>query len=205
MQRTIRCTDIRKAGSSMGITTATATATYRCMSSAAVICWRRSCAARTSTPRPERSRKWRSSLRRSAGAGHGCVVDGVVRGEPCRLPIRPGAQRASGRGDQGRADRRDAAEHPDRQAGAVLQGRHLVENLERGVLAADTVMGFYWLISACARGCRPSCSGNVCHHRSAGRSHSRHLSPARELSAAVSTRSVEHLPIHRVTRIPVEA
>ena len=55
--------------SSTAITTATATC--RSTSSAAGICWRPSCAARTSTAPPVRSRRSRGSWRRSAAAGHG--------------------------------------------------------------------------------------------------------------------------------------
>jgi hypothetical protein len=60
---------IRKAASSTATTTATAIC--RCISFAAGTCWRRSCAAPTSTPRPARWRRlpgWRS---RSAPAGPG--------------------------------------------------------------------------------------------------------------------------------------
>ena len=67
MPPTIRCTATRRAGSSTATTTATATC--RSTSSAAGICWRPSCGARTSTPRPARSRRWRASSARSARAG----------------------------------------------------------------------------------------------------------------------------------------
>ena len=66
---TIRCTATRKAASSTA--TMIATATCRSTSSAAVICWRPSCAARTSMPRPARWRKSPASWRRSAAAGQG--------------------------------------------------------------------------------------------------------------------------------------
>ncbi len=59
MPPTIRCTAIRKGGSSTAITTATATC--RSTSSAAAICWPPSCGARTSTPRPARWRRWPAS------------------------------------------------------------------------------------------------------------------------------------------------
>ena len=49
-------------------------------------------------------------------------ADGVVRGQPRGLPVRPGAQRAAGGDDEVRADRRDARQHPHRPAGAPLQG-----------------------------------------------------------------------------------
>jgi hypothetical protein len=51
----IRCMAIKKASSSTVITIATAICP--CMSSAAVTCWRRSCAAPTSTPPPGRWRR----------------------------------------------------------------------------------------------------------------------------------------------------
>jgi hypothetical protein len=60
-----------KAASSTAIMIAIVTC--RSMCSAAGICWRPSCGARTSTPAPARSRRWRGSWRRSADAGHGCA------------------------------------------------------------------------------------------------------------------------------------
>ena len=56
---TIRCTAARRGGSSMATTTATAICRSTC--SAAGTCWPRSCGARTSTPAPARSRRWRAS------------------------------------------------------------------------------------------------------------------------------------------------
>ncbi len=64
---TIRCTAIRKAGSSTATTTATATCRSTC--SAAGICWRPSSGRRTSTAAPGRSRRSRASSRRSGRAG----------------------------------------------------------------------------------------------------------------------------------------
>ena len=55
MPPTTRCTGIRKAVSFTAITTATATC--RCTSSVASICWRQSCGPPISTRRPGRSRK----------------------------------------------------------------------------------------------------------------------------------------------------
>ena len=119
---TTRCTATRRGGSSTATTTATATC--RSTSSAAGICWRRSSGAPTSTPRPARSRRWRASSanprplaagadrparRRRLRAG---APDGLVRGQPGRLPVRPRAQPAAGRAHPrrarlGRARRRD--------------------------------------------------------------------------------------------------
>ena len=70
--RRSRCTATRRAGSSTATTTATATC--RSTSSAAAICWRPSSGARTSTPRPARSRRSRASSARSAPAGRGCAI-----------------------------------------------------------------------------------------------------------------------------------
>jgi hypothetical protein len=58
----------------VGSSTATTTAGVICRStcSAAGICWRRSCGARTSTPRPGRRTRWRASSPTSAGAGRRC-------------------------------------------------------------------------------------------------------------------------------------
>src|SRR4051812_25628149 len=66
-----RCMGSRKAGSSMAITTATATC--RSTSFACGTYWRPSCVAPASTARPERWRKWRASSARSAPAGRGCA------------------------------------------------------------------------------------------------------------------------------------
>jgi hypothetical protein len=65
----IRCTAIRKAGSSMAITTATATC--RSTFSADGTCWRPGCGAPTSMRPLVRWRRWRASSRRSAAAGQG--------------------------------------------------------------------------------------------------------------------------------------
>ena len=68
---TIRCTAIRKTGSSTAMTIATAICRFMC--SAADICWPRSCGGRTSTAPPDRSRRWHRSLaKKSAKAGRGC-------------------------------------------------------------------------------------------------------------------------------------
>ena len=66
---TIRCTAIRRAGSSTATTTATAICRSTC--SAAGTCSRPSCGARTSTPRPAPSRRSSASSARSARAGRG--------------------------------------------------------------------------------------------------------------------------------------
>ena len=50
-----------------------------------------------------------------------------MRGEPRRLPVRPGAQRAAGAGDQRRTDAGAVGQLADRQAGPTLQGLHLVD------------------------------------------------------------------------------
>jgi hypothetical protein len=63
----------------------TATATCRSTSSAAATCWRRSRGARTSTPRPVPSRRWRASRARSAPAGRGC---GSCRAATAASPVR---------------------------------------------------------------------------------------------------------------------
>src|SRR6185437_2056617 len=65
MPRTIRCTGIRRGGSSTAITTATAICRFMC--SAAITCWRRSCGRPTSTPRPERWTRTRIVLRADSG------------------------------------------------------------------------------------------------------------------------------------------
>ena len=77
MPPTIRCTAIRRAGSSTATTTATATC--RCTCSAAGTCWRPSSGARTSTRRPGRSRRSSASSPRSARAGR--------RSRSCCAPI----------------------------------------------------------------------------------------------------------------------
>ena len=69
MPPTIRCTAIRRGGSSTATTIATAICRSTC--SAAGICWPPSCGRRTSTRRPARSRRSRASSRRSARAGRG--------------------------------------------------------------------------------------------------------------------------------------
>jgi len=77
------CTGIRKGASSTAITTATAIC--HSTSSAGGICWRPSCAAPTSTPALEPSRRWRGSSPRSARAGRGCAsYCGLIRGLPAR-------------------------------------------------------------------------------------------------------------------------
>src|ERR1700751_1365967 len=70
MRPTIRCTGIRRAGSSTATTTATATCRYTC--SADVICWSPSCGGPVWTPRTERWRRWRASLPISAAGGRRC-------------------------------------------------------------------------------------------------------------------------------------
>ena len=50
--------------------------------------------------------------------------DGMVRGEPRGLRVRPGPQRPAGAGDHRRADHGDDRKHPHRQDGALLQGLH---------------------------------------------------------------------------------
>ena len=66
---TSRCTGTKRAASSTATTTPTATC--RSTSSAAGTCWRPSCAAPTSTPRPAPWRRSRASSARSAPAGRG--------------------------------------------------------------------------------------------------------------------------------------
>ena len=51
-------------------------------------------------------------------------ADGVVRGEPGGLRVRPGPQRPPGEGDHPRADHGDDRKHPHRQDGPLLQGLH---------------------------------------------------------------------------------
>ncbi len=74
----IRCTGIRRVGSSTATTTATAIC--RSISSAAGICCAPSSGARTSTPRRDRSRRLNASWRRSARTGPKCAS--------CSGPIR---------------------------------------------------------------------------------------------------------------------
>jgi hypothetical protein len=119
---TIRSTGIRRGGSSTATTTATATC--RSTSSAAATCLaaklRRSNidasagrgrgggAHRRADPRPLAAGADRAARRRRLRAG---CADGLVRGEPRRLPVRPRPQRPPGRADPrrtrlGRARRR---------------------------------------------------------------------------------------------------
>ena len=100
---TSRCSACRKAASSTAIMTSTAICRSMC-SAAGTCCWPGS-GARTSPAATARSRRWRASLRRSAGrwprvriilrADSGFCQRGLmalVRGEPRRLRVRPGAQ-----------------------------------------------------------------------------------------------------------------
>ncbi len=118
---TIRCTAIRRAASSTAITTATATC--RSTSSAAAISWRPSFAGRH---RRERRRGGGDGPHRGAdprelaggadpAAGQFRLrprgPDGLVRGQPRRLSLRPGAQSSARREDRSElAAARTAAE-----------------------------------------------------------------------------------------------
>ncbi len=83
MPRTIRCTVSRKAASST--VTTNAIATCRCIFFAGGIFCAPSCAGPTSMPVRARSRKWRGSLSRYAGAGRMCTFCcGRIRGLPAR-------------------------------------------------------------------------------------------------------------------------
>ena len=136
MPPTIRCTAIRKGGSSTATTTATAIC--RSTSSAAGICWRPSCGAPTSTRRPARSRRWRASSRRSARRWPWVRIllradCGFAREELMAWCEANGVDYLFGLARNDRlvaeiAAELDAAageEPADRQAGAPLQGLHL--------------------------------------------------------------------------------
>jgi len=71
MPPTTRCMGIRRGGSSMATTIATAIC--RCTSSAAGSCWPRSCGPRTSMGRRARLRRLPASWRRFANAGPRCA------------------------------------------------------------------------------------------------------------------------------------
>ena len=94
-----------------------------------------SCGAPTSTARPARSRRstrivgqirsrWpevRIVLRADSGFAREPLMAWCEQNAR-RLPVRPGAQRAPGRGDRGGACRGGGGEHRKRRAGAALQG-----------------------------------------------------------------------------------
>ena len=56
---------------------------------------------------------------------HARTPDGMVRGEPRGLRVRPGPQRPPGAGDHPRTDHGDDRKYPHRQDGALLQGLQL--------------------------------------------------------------------------------